>query len=62
MSVYTDALPSNYDTWEKVKKDFKAAFGDVNLELSAMIQLEALCAVIDFSKYTSQICQNMLYT
>ena len=54
-------LPAEYDTWAKLSKALRDAFGDHDTERSAMVRLDALCSLMhpdrktrDVSKYITE--------
>ena len=48
-------LPTEYDTWAKLSKALRDAFGDSDIARSAMIQLDALCQYMHPDRKTRDV-------
>ena len=57
MGANQGALPAEYDTWEKLAKELRNAFGDHDTARSAMIRLDALCNYANPDRKTRDVSE-----
>lgn len=57
MGTHQGALPTEYDTWEKLSTALRNAFGDHDTARSAMIRLDALCNYANPDRKTRDVSE-----
>ena len=57
MGTHQGTLPVEYDTWDKVSKALRDAFGDHDTARSAMIRLDALCSYLHAERKTRDVSE-----